>query len=97
MRPVSLKSVALYCRLSRDDGLDGESSSIQSQKKMLVDYAEKNNWNIFDVYIDDGYSGTNFNRPAFQRMCKDIEQGRIDIVVTKDLSRLGRNYIKTGE
>ena len=97
MQPVSLKSVALYCRLSRDDGLDGESSSIQSQKKMLVDYAEKNNWNIFDVYIDDGYSGTNFNRPAFQRMCKDIEQGRIDIVVTKDLSRLGRNYIKTGE
>lgn len=94
---VSLKSAALYCRLSRDDGLLGDSSSIQSQRKLLIDYAEQNNWNIFDIYTDDGYSGTNFNRPDFQRMCKDIEAGRIDIVVTKDLSRLGRNYIKTGE
>ena len=94
---ISLKSAALYCRLSRDDGLLGDSSSIQSQRKLLIDYAEQNNWNIFDIYTDDGYSGTNFNRPDFQRMCKDIEAGRIDIVVTKDLSRLGRNYIKTGE
>lgn len=94
---VSLKSAALYCRLSRDDGLLGDSSSIQSQRKLLIDYAEQNNWNIFDIYTDDGYSGTNFNRPDFQRMCKDIEAGRIDIVVTKDLSRLGRNYIKMGE
>ena len=93
---VSLKSAALYCRLSRDDGLLGDSSSIQSQRKLLIDYAEQNNWNIFDIYTDDGYSGTNFNRPDFQRMCKDIEAGRIDIVVTKDLSRLGRNYINTG-
>ena len=93
---TSLKSVAIYCRLSKDDGLDGDSSSILSQKNLLTKYAEDNDWHIFDIYIDDGYSGTNFNRPAFQRMIKDIEQNRIDIVLTKDLSRLGRNYIQTG-
>ncbi|MCH5171297.1 MAG: recombinase family protein [Erysipelotrichales bacterium] len=93
---TSLKSVAIYCRLSKDDGLDGDSSSIQSQRNLLTKYAEDNEWHIFDIYIDDGYSGTNFNRPAFQKMIKDIEQNRIDIVITKDLSRLGRNYIQTG-
>lgn len=91
-----MKSVALYCRLSRDDGTLTDSSSIQSQKELLTKYAEDHHWNIFDIYIDDGYSGTNFERPGFQRMCKDIEKGKIDVVVVKDLSRLGRNYIKTG-
>ena len=97
MRPVSLKSVALYCRLSRDDGLDGESSSIQSQKKMLVDYAEKNNWNIFDVYIDDGYSGTSFTRPAFMELMELAEQGNIGTIIVKDHSRLGRNRLVVGQ
>ena len=89
-------NVALYCRLSREDGDSVESSSIKTQKEILTDYANKNNWNIFRVYVDDGYSGGNFNRPAFKEMINDIEQGKINIVLTKDLSRLGRNYIQTG-
>ena len=92
-----LKSVAIYCRLSKDDGTLNDSSSITSQKELLSKYVEDHKWNIFDTYIDDGYSGTNFDRPGFKRMCKDIEKGKIDIVIVKDLSRLGRNYIKTGQ
>lgn len=92
-----LKSVAIYCRLSKDDGSVSDSSSIKSQRELLVKYANDHRWNIYDIYIDDGYSGTNFERPGFKKMCQDIEKGRIDIVITKDLSRLGRNYIKTGQ
>lgn len=87
---------AIYCRLSRDDGNVDESQSIQSQKEVLTNYVKEQGWNLTDYYIDDGYSGTDFNRPSFQRLLKDIEAGRINIVVTKDLSRLGRNYIQTG-
>lgn len=86
---------AIYCRLSREDGNE-ESQSISSQKEILTDYAQKQNWNIVGIYTDDGYSGTNFDRPDFQKLLKDIELGKIDIVITKDLSRLGRNYIQTG-
>lgn len=92
----SLKSVAIYCRLSREDEDSRESSSIQSQKEMLTDYARQQNWRIYDYYIDDGYTGTNFNRPAFKRMISDIENKNVNIVITKDLSRLGRNYLDTG-
>lgn len=93
----SLKTdTAIYCRLSRDDGNVDESQSIQSQKEGLTDYVNHQGWKIVDYYIDDGYSGTDFNRPSFQRLLKDIEAGRIHIVVTKDLSRLGRNYIQMG-
>ena len=88
--------VAIYCRLSRDDGSVDESQSIQSQKAILTEYAIKHNFEIVDVYVDDGYSGTDFNRPSFLRMLNDIELNRINIVITKDLSRLGRNYIQTG-
>ena len=87
---------ALYCRLSRDDGSEMESSSIQTQKEMLSRYARENGLYNTEFFIDDGYSGTNFNRPAFQRMISEIEDGKIDTVITKDLSRLGRNYIETG-
>jgi len=87
---------ALYCRLSRDDGNTGESMSIWSQKAMLKQYAEQNNIAIYDYYIDDGYSGTNFERPSFKKMITDIENGRINCVITKDLSRLGRNYLQSG-
>ena len=66
------------------------------KKVFLEDYVKKQGWYLFDIYIDDGYSGTNFERPSFQRLISDIEYGKIDIVVTKDLSRLGRNYIQTG-
>lgn len=86
---------AIYCRLSKEDGNE-ESQSIQSQKEILTEYVEKQGWKIVDIYIDDGYSGTNFDRPDFKRLLKDIEIERIDLVITKDLSRLGRNYIQTG-
>lgn len=87
--------VGIYCRLSKEDGYE-ESQSISSQKEILTNYVRKNGWKIYDYYIDDGYSGTNFNRPSFQRLLIDIESKRLNIVITKDLSRLGRNYIQTG-
>ena len=88
-------NTAIYCRLSREDGNE-ESQSIASQKEVLTKYVTDQGWNITDIYVDDGYSGTDFNRPAFKRLISDIEIGRVNIVVTKDLSRLGRNYIQTG-
>ena len=90
-------NTALYLRLSRDDDNAGESNSIATQRMMLRRYAEQNSLYVVDEYIDDGYSGTNFDRPSFQRMISDIEDGKINCVVTKDLSRLGRNYIMTGQ
>ncbi|MDU5253281.1 recombinase family protein [Anaerococcus vaginalis] len=86
----------LYCRLSKDDGNSVESMSIWSQKVMLKQYAESNSIAIYDYYVDDGYSGTNFERPSFKKMITDIENGRINCVITKDLSRLGRNYLQSG-
>lgn len=96
MKPTTYNT-ALYLRLSRDDDLQGESNSISTQRLMLCKYAEQNNLNIVDEYVDDGYSGTNFERPSFKRMIDDIENGKINCVVTKDLSRLGRNYLLTGQ
>ena len=89
-------NVAIYCRLSREDGDSVESSSIKTQKDILSQYANENNWNIYKYYVDDGYSGGNFNRPAFKELIEDIEDKRINILLTKDLSRLGRNYIEAG-
>lgn len=68
---------ALYCRLSKDDDLQGESNSITNQKEILKQYAKENNLNIFDIYIDDGYSGTNFERPDFKRMIQDIKDKKV--------------------
>lgn len=90
-------NTALYLRLSHDDELQGESSSIQTQRMQLQEYARTHNLHIVDEYVDDGYSGVNFDRPSFQRMIDDIEDGKINCVITKDLSRLGRNYILTGQ
>ena len=87
---------ALYCRLSIEDGRDNESMSISNQKAMLRDFAEKNGFLDYEFYVDDGYTGRNFNRPSFQRMIADIESGQVKCVITKDLSRLGRNYIEAG-
>lgn len=87
---------ALYCRLSIEDGRENESMSIQNQKALLKDFAEKNGLLDYEYYVDDGYTGRNFNRPSFQRMITDIEAGKVGCVVTKDLSRLGRNYIEAG-
>lgn len=90
------KITALYCRLSKDDLLKGDSYSIQNQRSMLTDYANKNGFVNTQVFIDDGYSGANYDRPGFQEMFELMEQGQIATLVTKDLSRLGRNYIETG-
>ncbi len=87
---------ALYCRLSIEDGRENESMSISNQKALLRDFAEKNGLLDYEFYVDDGYTGRNFNRPAFQRMIADIEAGKVKCVITKDLSRLGRNYIEAG-
>ena len=88
---------ALYCRLSSDDDLAGESNSITNQKVMLEKYAAEHGFQNTKFYIDDGYSGTNFDRPGFKSMLEDIEDGKIGVVITKDLSRLGRNYLLTGQ
>lgn len=90
------RATALYARLSRDDLMQGDSMSIQTQKTMLMQYAKQNGYADCIFYKDDGYSGTNFERPDFQRMLTDIEDGKIGTVITKDLSRLGRDYLKTG-
>lgn len=95
-KQVNQKITALYCRISLDDGGDNESMSISNQKLMLKEFAEKNGMFQYEYYVDDGYTGRNFNRPAFQRMIADIETGKIGCVITKDLSRLGRNYIEAG-
>lgn len=87
---------ALYMRFSGDDSQSNESSSIQTQKMILDAYCKDNGYRIFDRYIDDGYTGSNFDRPEFQRMLKDISAGKINLVITKDLSRLGRDYILSG-
>lgn len=88
--------VGAYCRLSRDDENIGESGSITSQKEIIRQFCKQNELEITDYYQDDGFSGTNFQRPGFQRMLEDIEKGVINCVITKDLSRLGRDYIMAG-
>lgn len=90
------KTTALYCRLSQDDGLDGDSNSIQNQKKILEQYAAEHRFPNPQFYVDDGYSGASFNRPDFQRLMADMEEGKIGTIITKDLSRLGRNQLHTG-
>lgn len=85
---------ALYCRLSQDDGNVGDSDSIINQKKMLAEYAERNGYTPYQFYIDDGFSGTNFERPQFKQMIEDAKKGTVKRIICKDLSRFGRDYIK---
>ena len=93
-----LSNVGLYIRISREDDDKIEmSESINNQKSLLTQYVKENNLRLIDIYIDDGYSGTNFDRPEFKRMIDDILKGKINMVITKDMSRLGRDYIGTGE
>lgn len=87
---------ALYCRLSRDDGYSDESCSIDSQKSMLKEYALNEGFDHCEFFIDDGFSGTNFDRPDFVRMIEMVEHNMVSTIVVKDLSRLGREYLKTG-
>ena len=90
-------SAGIYLRFSDDDKINSESSSISTQRKMLIQYCMENTIHIAGEYCDDGWTGSNFDRPGFQRMLKDIYDGKINIVITKDLSRFGRNYIDTGK
>ena len=90
------KITALYERLSRDDELAGESNSIVNQKKMLEKYAKEQGFSNLSHYTDDGWSGTNFERPDWKRLLTDIEDGKIDCVIVKDMSRIGRNYLQVG-
>ena len=96
MQESSIYSVGLYLRLSKDDEQQGESVSIGTQRSILMDYCMRMGFKIYKIYVDDGYSGMNFNRPGFQEMLEDIRLGCINMVITKDLSRLGRDYIMTG-
>ena len=94
MTPNNAKySTALYMRLSRDDENFGDSVSIETQRIVLHKFAQENGLIVYDEYVDDGWSGTNFERPAFQRMMDDIEAGKVNCVVTKDLSRFGREHV----
>ena len=87
---------ALYIRLSKEDESEGPSQSVTNQKSLLDEFVQKHRLQVYDTYIDDGWSGTNFDRPDFQRMIGDIEAKKVNMVITKDLSRLGRDYIMTG-
>jgi len=98
MKAQNIYDVGIYCRLSRDDNNgNSESMSISNQRQMLLSYIRERGWHLSDIYVDDGYSGTTFERPDFERLIGDIEAGRINLVITKDLSRLGGNYVMTGQ
>ncbi len=87
---------AIYCRLSKDDDLSGPSASIQNQRELLCSYCEEQGWRVAGIFQDDGYTGLNMERPDFQRMLAAVKQKMFDVVLTKDLSRLGRNHLEVG-
>ena len=90
------KITALYCRLSRDDEQEGDSNSIVHQKEILMKYAKEHKFRNIETFVDDGYSGTNFKRPDFQRLMQKVENGEVGTIIVKDMSRLGRDYLKVG-
>ncbi len=96
MKSSKQKITALYCRLSRDDELKGDSNSIVNQKRMLKDYAAEHGFKNAEYFVDDGYSGTDFERPAWRSLSRRIKRGEVSTLIVKDLSRLGRDYIKVG-
>src|SRR5574344_595239 len=91
------KKAGIYLRLSKDDEKAGDSLSIENQRLILRKYVADNGWELIDEYVDDGYSGTNFDRPEVQRLLEDAKTGKIDTIIVKDLSRFGRNYIFVGQ
>ena len=98
MTRQSAYNVGIYVRLSQEDMRDGESLSIENQKKMLTDYVSQQvGWNLVEICEDDGYSGTNFDRPGVQKILDDAKSGKINLILVKDLSRFGRNYIEVGQ
>ena len=93
---MNQKSTILYERLSREDGEDGVSNSILNQRKILEEYAERNNLMPYEHIQDDGYSGTNWNRPGWQKLIAEVEAGRVHTIVVKNLDRMGRDYLRVG-
>ena len=89
--------VGIYARLSRDDERQGESVSIENQKLMLLDYCARQGWEIKEIFVDDGWSGTNFERPGFQKLMEAVRRKEVNLILVKDLSRLGRDYIEVGK
>lgn len=96
MNRQSDKITAIYCRLSRDDELTGESNSIVNQKAILKKYAQEQGFRNIQFFVDDGYSGANFNRPDWKRMIESVENDKVGVIIAKDMSRIGRNYLEVG-
>ena len=97
MAKQTIYNAGIYVRLSQEDMRAGESLSIEHQKLILTKYVREQGWNLVDTYVDDGFSGTDFNRPSVQRLLSDAQTGRINLILCKDLSRFGRNYIEVGQ
>lgn len=97
MAKQTIYNAGFYVRLSQEDMRAGESLSIEHQKLILTKYVREQGWNLVDTYVDDGFSGTDFNRPSVQRLLSDAQTGRINLIICKDLSRFGRNYIEVGQ
>ena len=97
MPKQTIYNVGIYVRLSKDDLRAGESLSIENQKLILTKYVQEQGWNIIDTYVDDGYSGTSFERPGVKQLLEDAQNGKINLIIVKDLSRFGRNYIQVGQ
>ena len=97
MPKQTIYNVGIYVRLSKDDERAGESLSIENQKLILTKYVKEQGWNIIDIYVDDGFSGTSFDRPSVIRLLDDAKGGKINLIIVKDLSRFGRNYIQVGQ
>ena len=97
MAKQTIYNAGIYVRLSQEDMRAGESLSIENQKKILTKYVKDQGWILVDTYVDDGFSGTSFDRPGVQRLLGDAQIGRINIIIVKDLSRFGRNYIEVGQ
>lgn len=97
MQKQIIYNTGIYVRLSQEDERSGESLSIENQKRILTKYVNEQGWNIIDTYVDDGYSGTNFDRPGVTRLLDDAMAGKINLIIVKDLSRFGRNYIQVGQ
>ena len=97
MAKQTIYNAGIYVRLSQEDMRAGESLSIEHQKNILTKYVKEQGWNLIEVYVDDGFSGTNFDRPGVQKLLDDAKTGRINLIIVKDLSRFGRNYIEVGQ
>lgn len=96
MNGEEIYRVGIYIRLSKEDGDDGESESVENQRDLIQNFIEEHeDLEFVEEYVDDGYTGTNFDRPSFKRMIEDVDKKRINCVITKDLSRFGRDHIDT--